>query len=148
MSREYSKEQLKKFWDPIKPSEKEIEKLEITRYKTEITEIKRTMQARNSLEVFPLLDILREKIRIIEDRLDGLEFPGSIGVSTRQEEIELRVIPEEEAISLISDYVAKHPGRLTSDIIFDLELDPDLVLKILKKLEKSKKVRGTHLEPK
>ena len=61
---------------------------------------------------------------------------------------ELKEIPERKATTLIENYVKSHPRCLTSDIIFDLKLDPDLVLEILSKLEKAKKVRGESIESK
>lgn len=62
--------------------------------------------------------------------------------------LELKKIPEKEAVGLIRSYVDNHPGCLTSDIIFDLKLDPDLVLKVLRRLEKEKTVRGKSVESK
>ena len=46
--------------------------------------------------------------------------------------IELRTIPTDEARALILDYITEHHGAKTSDIIFGLALDVDLVLSILK----------------
>lgn len=60
--------------------------------------------------------------------------------------IELKAIPEEEATRLVQDYIDKHPESLTSEIIFGLQLDPDLVLRILNKLETDKKIRGEKIE--
>lgn len=62
--------------------------------------------------------------------------------------IELKEIPEEEATRLVQDYVDKHPECLTSEIIFGLQLDPDLVLRILNKLEIDKRIRGEKIESK
>lgn len=64
------------------------------------------------------------------------------------EVVELKKIPEKEAVELIKSYIDNHAGCLTSDIIFDLKLAPDLVLKVLGKLEKEKKVRGKSVESK
>ena len=49
--------------------------------------------------------------------------------------IHLRSIPEDEARKLILDYITENPGALTSEIVCDLELEPPLVLKILRSLK-------------
>jgi len=60
--------------------------------------------------------------------------------------IKLRKIPPKEAIPLIKRYIDKHQGCRTSDIIYDLGLEPDLVLKVLKELEEEGKIRGKDFE--
>jgi len=55
-------------------------------------------------------------------------------------EVELKVVPLEDAKKLVLRYVKEHPGCYTSDIILDLKLDPDLVLKALEELEKDGKI--------
>jgi len=62
------------------------------------------------------------------------------------EVIKLKKISKKEAIEEVQAYIDSHPGCLTSDIIHDLALDPDLVLNVLKELEKSKTVRGESFE--
>ena len=59
-----------------------------------------------------------------------------------EEIIRLRKIPHEEAVGFIKEYIDKHQGCRTSDIIYDLELDPELVLSVLKELEEKKEIRG------
>ena len=59
-----------------------------------------------------------------------------------KEVLKLRKMPHKKAIDLIKRYIDKHQGCRTSDIIYDLALDPDLVLKVLKELEKRGKIRG------
>jgi len=60
----------------------------------------------------------------------------------KEEIVELKTIPKEKAKTLIQKYITKHHGCRTSDIIYDLRLDPDLVLEVLKKLETDKAIRG------
>jgi len=48
--------------------------------------------------------------------------------------IELRNIPIDEARALILEYITEHCGAKTSDIIFGLALNVDLVLGILQEL--------------
>jgi hypothetical protein len=59
-----------------------------------------------------------------------------------KEVLKLRKIPHKEAIALIKEYINEHQGCRTSDIIYDLALDPDLVLRVLKELEEKKEIRG------
>jgi hypothetical protein len=59
---------------------------------------------------------------------------------------ELRKIPKKEAVALIKKYVDNHQGCLTSDIVFGLKLDLDLVIKCLHELEKDTSVRGEPIE--
>jgi len=59
-----------------------------------------------------------------------------------EEVLELRKIPRKEAVALIKKYVDEHHGCRTSDIIYDLTLDPELVLSVLKELEEKKEIRG------
>lgn len=62
--------------------------------------------------------------------------------AVKKETVELRSIPKKKAKALIKAYIDEHQGCRTGDIIYDLRLDPDLVLKILKGLEKEKVIRG------
>ena len=57
-------------------------------------------------------------------------------------DIVLKLVPRDRAIVVIKDYVKHHQGCKTSDVIFDLELNPSLVLSVLQELEKSGDVRG------
>jgi len=59
-----------------------------------------------------------------------------------KEILKLRKVPHKEAVALIKKYIDEHQGCRTSDIIYDLALDPDLVLSVLTKLEKKKVIRG------
>jgi predicted transcriptional regulator len=76
------------------------------------------------------LEHLRREIEELEDMIES------------EEELEFRDISEDEARKLILDYIEKHPGCLTSDIIEGLGLDPLLVGKILKQLEEEGEVEG------
>ena len=84
--------------------------------------------------------LLNEKLEeVVKKCLEEKEKPP-------EEAYELKRIPREEAAILITKYIDEHQGCRTSDIIFDLHLDPDLVLNVLRKLEKHKKVRGEKIE--
>jgi len=66
----------------------------------------------------------------------------------RGETIEFKVLPREEAVKLIEDYIEKHPGCLTSEIIEALQLDPSLVVDILRELEEKGEVESRDSCPK
>jgi hypothetical protein len=59
---------------------------------------------------------------------------------------ELVRIPLKDAQQKIISYVNSHIGCKTSDIIFDLGLDPDLVLQCLNELETSKRIRSKNID--
>lgn len=146
MSKKYSKEEIKKIWDKIKPTEEEIEDVQNTRTKTEIMEIKQILSTKHKFEIFPAIDILNKQLSILQDRVERLESAVGTKEPISEEGIELRMIPEKEAVELIKSYVDNHQGCLTSDIVFDLRLNPDLVLKALRILEKKERVRGDRVE--
>jgi predicted ArsR family transcriptional regulator len=60
--------------------------------------------------------------------------------------IELKTVPDEEAEKLITEYVKSHSGARTGDIIYDLGLDVDLVLRILAKLKKEEVLEDKAIE--
>ena len=67
-------------------------------------------------------------------------FPEEIPV------INLRIVSLEEAKEEIYNYIKKNPGCRTSDIIVNLELDPDLVLKALSQLRCEERIEGKSVE--
>ena len=127
MKKEYSKKEIQEIWNRVKPKRIEQEGLRIDRIEMELQRV-------NSW-----LDALKKEMDLVNARLDKIESLERIEEEGLEELVE---IPEEEALAKIKDYVNNHPGCRTSEIIFDLRLDPDLVLKILKKLEERGKVRG------
>ena len=60
--------------------------------------------------------------------------------------IELKVLPDEEAKELILQYITEHPGARTSDIVYNLAIDMDLVYKILNELKDSKLIEARDVE--
>lgn len=62
--------------------------------------------------------------------------------------IELVTIPKEEAKQRILSYINSHVGCRTGDIIYNLGLDPDLVIDSLKELESTKQVTGKVIDRK
>lgn len=71
---------------------------------------------------------------------------GTLEVSEETPIIELKKIPLEEAKLLIHKYIKEHPGCRTSDLIIELALDPDLVIKALSQLKKEDRIEGRDIE--
>ena len=63
-----------------------------------------------------------------------------------KEILELKKIPLGKAIPLVKTYIDKHQGCRTSDIIYDLALHPDVVLRALRELEEKDEIRGEDFE--
>jgi|Deesub1362A_J573_1020465.scaffolds.fasta_scaffold00834_20 DNA-binding MarR family transcriptional regulator len=76
------------------------------------------------------LEHLKREIEELEDLIES------------DEELIFKEMSEDEARKLVLDYIEKHPGCLTSEIIENLGLDPLLVGKILKQLEEEGEVEG------
>lgn len=56
--------------------------------------------------------------------------------------VELKKIQKKKALELIRAYIDEHQGCRTSDIIYDLGLEPDLVLLVLKELKEKGSIRS------
>lgn len=126
----YSKEELQKIWKKIQPKQirKERERIDALE-----DDVKR-------LESY--VDIVIRQMDLINSRLDKIE-----GLKEEKvEELKLVKIPEKKATKKISEYITKHPGCRTSDIIFDLHLDPDLVLTVVRKLQQKGKIKGKDID--
>lgn len=59
--------------------------------------------------------------------------------------IELVTMPKEEAKQRILSYINSHVGCRTGEIVYNLGLDPDLVLECLKELESTQRVRSRNI---
>lgn len=59
-----------------------------------------------------------------------------------EEKVRFRSIPFKKAVTQISRFIKENPNVTTSDIIFKLQLEPDLVNRILFYLEKEGKIQG------
>lgn len=144
--KEYSESEIRSVYEELKKLEKEhfirredlfkvikefysILHKEIGYIKEQFLNLERTM-----LEIKRELD---SRIDRIEEKLAELE---------RGETIEFKVLPRKEAVKLIEDYIEKHPGCLTSEIIEALQLDPSLVVDILRELEEKGEVESREPE--
>jgi len=127
-TREYSQEEIQKIWNKVRPREEE----------GTYTEIRELRAATD----FTLLELgnVRDLVLNLLERIKALE-ETEIG-----EETNLLTMPREEAERKIKEYIDEHPGCRTGDIIYDLRLDPDLVLAILHDFEKKGKIRGKEIE--
>lgn len=98
-----------------------------------------------------VLDCLPEVLRACLDEIDLEkmieEKVGELLAEKEPEsEIELVVEPKEDAVLKIRSYIDDHPDCTTSDIIYDLGLDPDLVLAVLDDLQRKGLIRGEPIE--
>jgi len=90
-----------------------------------------------------LIEALKLQMIQFDERLAKIE-----NIEQDEEPQELTIIPEDEATEKISAFITEHPGSRTSDIICDLGLNPNLVLRILRKLKEEKKITGKDIERK
>ncbi len=121
-----SEKELRSMWNRVK-----VPTLE-ERIETQNGEFKEFQRAllRRLLEIYDEINYLKKRI----ERLEGIESVEDI--------VKLEAIPKEEAKIRIKDYINQHQGCLTSDIIYDLGLDPDLVLNVLNELKEENKIKG------
>jgi len=94
--------------------------------------VKRTAYEKVMENLFLYLNEIERRVTLIEKKLKKIEVP-------EEQEIEFVEVPEEQAVL---EYIRKNPGCRTSDIIFNLRLNPDFVMKVLKKLKDKQKIRG------
>lgn len=66
--------------------------------------------------------------------------------TTNDEEVFLKEVNKDEAKKQIQEFVQSNPGCRTSDIIFALKLDIDLVMETLKELKNEELVEGRDVE--
>jgi len=85
------------------------------------------------------ITMLRKEIR---EYIRSKEGGGEEKDEKHEEEglVELKTIPLAEAKSKVLEYVRKHPGCWTSDIVVDLGIDVDVVLRALEELKNERKV--------
>ena len=77
-------------------------------------------------------------IQAITPKFDAFQREEEEG----QNVIELKTVPRKEAKRLVTEYLKSHPGAWTSDIWYNLELEPDLVNSILSELRNEGKVEA------
>lgn len=59
-----------------------------------------------------------------------------------EEKVVFKTMPFEKAVTRVSQFITENPNVTTSDIIFRLKLEPDLVNRVLFHLEKEGKIQG------
>jgi hypothetical protein len=94
------------------------------------------------------LEALKEEMMLFKQQLDVVRHSVNLEETTEEQPQQFVVIPEEEAAEKISAFVNSHPGVRTSDIICELGLDPNLTLKVLRKLQEESKIIGKTIESK
>lgn len=80
---------------------------------------------------------LEEELKKLKTKYEG---------ESEIQEVRLRSLPYDEAIQLIQKYIDENPGCHTSDIILNLEIDPDLVLEIIRNLQQSGEIRSEKIK--
>ncbi len=124
--------------DELKDITKEIERDFIE--KGEFLKVIRELDTYYRKELNHLRDYVFELEKIIFELKRELDLLKS---ELKQENVlEFRKISKDAAKELIRDYVLKNPGCLTSEIIENLKLDPELVVQILKELEEEGVIEG------
>lgn len=87
-----------------------------------------------------------EKIvrKVLKEELEGIvrKCLEEREKASEEEILKLKKIPHKDAVALIQKHIDEHQGCRTSDIIYDLALDPDLVLTVLKELKEKGKIRS------
>jgi len=64
---------------------------------------------------------------------------------SKKEILKLRKIPHEKAVALIKKYIDENRGCRTSEIILNLQLDPDIVLKAIRALREKGEIRSEEI---
>ena len=141
MSKQYSEEEVKEIWKKVQPTKDKEERSYIQKIETQLKETQLTITKKTST-LYPELNMLKKELVTLKNRVEYLERQTNIDGG----EIELITIQKKDASQLIQSYIDLHQGCLTSDIILDLKLDPDLVLEILQELEEKKSIRGKEVE--
>lgn len=141
-----SQERKIKTFDVFEMMDERINRIEET-----INRLSQSFYARLN-EVAGEIDYIGRRVKRIEGEMKHLK---SITFEERKsipeyeevlEEIEFHRIPLRDAKKLVLEYVQNHPGSTTSDIFLGLNLEPELVSKVLIDLNKGKKLRGVPLE--
>jgi hypothetical protein len=88
--------------------------------------------------------IIEQSVMPLDHRMRNIERNLELLVAKSQtsEELVFRSVGEEEAKREIENFVRKKPGSLTSDIVQELQIEPEIVIRILNQLNKEGKVRG------
>ncbi|MCL2135102.1 MAG: hypothetical protein FWH37_06065 [Candidatus Bathyarchaeota archaeon] len=88
---------------------------------------------------------LKTEIAVLTSRLEKMEKHSDQSL-IEMEPTEFHIIPDEQATVQIEEYINEHQGARTSDIICDLGIDPNVVLRVLHTLQQEKKIMGKKIE--
>lgn len=80
--------------------------------------------------------------RLEQNQLDLKELILKLTDEVSGETTEFKEVSKEEAKAVIKDYVLRNPGCLTSQMIKDLRLNPEIVVEALKELTKEGEIKG------
>ena len=128
IKKEYSEKEIKTLLGKIKPEANEGSELRLERLE-------------NDLRVaFLAVSQLKSELDKLKSSI-GEDYPES-----RMEPEELKKVSKKKVAQMIKEYVSINRGCKTSDIIFSLKLHPDIVMPILRRMQKNGKVRSEKIE--
>jgi hypothetical protein len=120
MSKEYSKSEVEKIWKKTKP--------------TRIEELKDSILAKGASSLYPELDLLKNEIKELQDRVERLEMEKEM------QEVMVKTFSPEKTKEMVANYLKEKGEAFPSDIADELGVSILDVIKALKTLEKEKKV--------
>ena len=120
MSKEYSKSEVKKIWNNVKP--------------TRIEELQDSLSLKGASSIYPELDLLKTEIRELQDRVERLEM------EREPKEIMVKKFSPAKTKEMVANYLKEKGEAFPSDIADDLGLGILDVITALKTLQKEKKV--------
>jgi len=120
-------------------SEKKLNRLLTTFYRLNLSAEKPEIKRAHAY--ITLTEELYKKLNELEARIKRLE-----SIILDKNVVQLKEVPIDEACQLVLEYLKKHPGAHTSDIVFALEIDNEIVEQALKKLWEEGKVEPVEEE--
>jgi len=120
-------------------SEKKLNRLLTTFYRLNLSAEKPEIKHAHAYITLP--EELYKKLNELEARIKRLE-----SIILDKNVVQLKEVPIDEACQLVLEYLKKHPGAHTSDIVFALEIDNEIVEQALKKLWEEGKVEPVEEE--
>lgn len=126
----------------MKAKEKETAEITVQNVKTYSV----SAEVRNDIKE-SLIHLLRSDQELMKDIFRCALVQQEESFTLKQDdEIQLVKPEKEDAKKMIQGFIEENPGCLTSDIIFNLKLDVDLVMENLKELKNEELVEGKDIE--
>jgi len=120
-------------------SEKELEKVLNSKMTPDEQREVRLEKAENSIEVaFSAITELKAELNRLYSmvsEMQGLEEESTFSIKPKK-------VSRKKATEIIFDYISRNPGCRTSEILSDVQIDPEVVLDILRGLSTKGKIRN------